>query len=156
MPARNLLALTQRLLAVTRDRRCPLLVHDRVDVAVAAGADGVHLPENGLDVGQARRLAARSDFLVGVSTHSARAGAGASRDGADLVVFGPVFATPSQRPPLGVDALRQAAAAVRGAGPTILYAIGGFGDVAAVSAAREAGAHGVAAMRAFVGEAGPD
>jgi thiamine-phosphate pyrophosphorylase len=135
------------------------LVNDRVDVALAVGADGVHLPEQGLDIASVRRLARQSDFLVGVSTHSPDGAGAAARDGADLVFLGPIFATPTKRsygPPLGLDAVSAAARAVREARPAVkLYAIGGIASPDMAAELRLRGAHGIAAVRAFMGGEDP-
>ena len=85
----------------------PVYVHRRFDLALAAGADGVHLPASGLPHARVRAYAPRG-FRVGVSTHSAREAQEAIAAGADVVVIGPIFATPSKRafgPPLGPAAL---------------------------------------------------
>lgn len=159
LPARELLALARALLEVTRERRCPLLVNDRIDVALAAAADGAHLPEEGLDIATARRLARRSDFLIGCSVHGADAAGAATRDGADLVLCGPVFATPSKQglgEPLGPDELARAAAAVAGAGGKArLYAVGGIEGHDQATACAAAGADGVAGIRAFMSASDP-
>lgn len=139
-----LLALARRMRDVTRGAM--LVINDRLDVALAAGADGVHLPERGLDVATARRLA--PGLLVGVSTHSPASALAAA--GADYVVLGPIRATPSKAaygPPLGLDAVREAAAAIAGRVP--LYAIGGIETAEHARLALGAGAHGLAGIRAF-------
>jgi thiamine-phosphate pyrophosphorylase len=85
----------------------PLYVHRRFDLALAAGAEGVHLPSKGLPPERVRANTPRG-FRIGVSTHSAREAVDAIASGADLVVIGPIFATPSKAglgPPLGPDAL---------------------------------------------------
>ena len=85
----------------------PLYVHRRFDAALAAGAAGAHLPSDGLPLSRIRAQAPRG-FRVGVSTHSAGEAEAAIAGGADFVVIGPVFDTPSKRrygPPLGPDAL---------------------------------------------------
>lgn len=146
--ARDLLALAGRLVPVARARGCPLLINDRLDVALAAGADGVHLPETGLPVAAARRLAPEG-FLVGASTHGPDAAVAAARQGADLVVCGPIWDTPSKHgliAPIGLEAL---AAAARGAHGARLYAIGGV-TAARARACRDAGAHGAAVIRAWL------
>jgi thiamine-phosphate pyrophosphorylase len=155
-----LLALARRLRAITAGRGALLLVNDRLDVALAAGADGVHLPEHGLDVAAVRAVAG-PDFLVGVSRHSASDAAAAARAGADLIVCGPVWPTPSKpgAVPLGLDALAQAAAGIA-AGRTParrahLFALGGVDAPERARAARAAGAHGVASIRAFCAAADP-
>jgi thiamine-phosphate pyrophosphorylase len=141
-----LLALARDALAVTRPRGARLLVNDRLDVALAAGADGVHLPEDGLTIAEARAIAARP-ILVGCSRHSADGVAEAARAGADLVVLGPIWATPSkQGAPLGVAALTEARARITGA--SRLCAIGGIEDASRAAEARAAGADAVAAIRA--------
>ena len=108
------------------DRSCGrwrhvLVVNDRVDVALAAGADGVHLPARGLPVGDARALVGAR--LVGVSTHrSRRSHRRRPARGADYVVFGPVWPTGEKRAAVGVDAL---ADVVRACAPMPVFALGG-------------------------------
>jgi thiamine-phosphate pyrophosphorylase len=155
-----LLALARRLRAITAGRGALLLVNDRLDVALAAGADGVHLPEHGLDVAAVRAVAG-PDFLVGVSRHSAGDAAAAARAGADLIVCGPVWPTPSKpgAAPLGLDALARAAAgiaAARAPGRSAhLFALGGVDRPERARAARAAGAHGIASIRGFCAAADP-
>ncbi|HJW14886.1 MAG TPA: thiamine phosphate synthase [Thermoanaerobaculia bacterium] len=104
----------------------PLYVNRRLDIALAAGADGVHLPANGLPLARVRSAAPRG-FRVGVSTHSAAEALSAIEEGADLVLLGPIFDTPSKRgygPPLGPEAL---GALPRQAGHSgEVFAIGGI------------------------------
>src|SRR5262249_46665580 len=121
-----------------------VLVNGRLDVALAAGADGAHLPADGLPAGP---LKARfgPGVLLGRSTHSLEEVERARDEGGDYVAFGPVYATPGKGEPLGVAALGRAVAA--GAGVPV-FALGGvtlhrFGELAA------AGASGVAAIRLF-------
>jgi thiamine-phosphate pyrophosphorylase len=92
----------------------PVLVSSRVDVALAVGAAGVNLPEDDFPVGEARRLLG-PDRLVGRSVHSVGAAREAEEEGADYVLFGPVFASASHpaRPAAGLAALAGVAAAVR-------------------------------------------
>lgn len=123
-----------------------LLVNDRLDVALAAGAAGVHLPEDGLDIATARALGAR---MIGCSRHRPADAAAAEAAGADLVILGPIFATPSKPgvTPLGVAALAEARAAMTGR--ATLCAIGGIDDPARARDARAAGATAIAAIRAW-------
>jgi thiamine-phosphate pyrophosphorylase len=147
---RDLLALAAALRAVCRASGQLLLVNDRLDVALAAGADGVHLPSAGIPPAEARRLLG-PDRLVGVSCHGEEDVRLARAGGADFATFGPVFATPSKArygPPVGLPALARAA---RLGLP--LIALGGV-DVAGAAAARSHGASGVAAIRAWL--AAPD
>ena len=133
-------------------RRCTrhgvrLLINDRIDVALAVGADGVHLPVDSFAAGDARALVGPGR-LIGVSTHSLEQAQRASAAGADFVVFGPVFATPSKRPfgpPLGLEALAQAAGAVS----VPVFAIGGVTAARADAVCRH-GAHGIAAIAAVL------
>jgi thiamine-phosphate pyrophosphorylase len=106
----------------------PLFVNRRFDVALAAGADGVHLPATGLPVPRVRVTSPRG-FRVGVSTHSPEEAVQAIDDGADLVVLGPIFETPSKEPfgpPLGLGAL--AALPTREAHGSEVFAIGGIDE----------------------------
>jgi thiamine-phosphate pyrophosphorylase len=134
-------------------RRCSparVLVNDRLDVALAARAAGVHLGGQGLPiavVSRWRRDRAPAEFLVGASCHSLEEARAAERDGADYLFFGPVFATPSKLaygPPQGVVKLAEVARAV---GIPVL-AIGGITPENA-AACIAAGASGVAAIRLF-------
>ena len=135
--------------------RTRIIVNDRVDVALAAGAGGVHLSENGFSVPDARRLVTRFaqgsgkplDFLIGVSCHSLGAALGAARDGADYIYFSPIFHTPSKAfygPPQGVDRLRQICKVVS----IPVVAIGGI-TIENTASCYAAGAVGVAAIRLF-------
>jgi thiamine-phosphate pyrophosphorylase len=163
--ARALFELVTELRAVTAARGCALLVNDRLDVALAAGADGVHLPERGMDVAAARAVAGPG-MIIGASTHGPDAAMAAARAGADVIVCGPVWDTPSKAgygPPLGVEALAGAARAVAGSGVwpldaeagARLYALGGATTPERARQARQAGAYGVAGIRAFMAAADP-
>jgi thiamine-phosphate pyrophosphorylase len=135
--------------------RTRIFVNDRLDVALACGAGGVHLSENGIPVSDACRLRdeffkardAKPDFLVGVSCHSLGSALGAARDGADYIYFSPIFYTPSKAnygPPQGPDRLAVIAKAVE----IPVIAIGGISAENA-TACFEAGAAGIAAIRLF-------
>ncbi|HYR45966.1 MAG TPA: thiamine phosphate synthase, partial [Thermoanaerobaculia bacterium] len=105
-----------------------LYVNRRFDIALEARADGVHLPAAGLPVGRVKAATPRG-FRVGVSTHSAAEAARAVDEGADLVLIGPVFDTPSKRaygPPLGPPALAQLPPL--GSHAAEVYAIGGISE----------------------------
>jgi thiamine-phosphate pyrophosphorylase len=106
----------------------PLLINGRLDIALAAGVSGVHLPADGLPLGRVRAAAPRG-FLVGVSTHSPAEAVEAIEGGADVVLIGPIFDTPSKRPfgaPLGFGALE--ALPAREGHESDVYAIGGIGE----------------------------
>lgn len=132
-----------------------ILVNDRLDVALACGAGGVHLSENGIPVAEACRLRdeyfaernLKHDFLVGLSCHSLGAALGAARAGADYIYFSPIFFTPSKAnygPPQGVERLARVCAAV----DIPVIAIGGITEKNAPECFT-AGAFGVAAIRLF-------
>lgn len=92
----RMLALGTSIRKVTRKLGKLFIVNDRVDVALALEADGVHLGQYDLPIQFARRLANRRDFLIGKSTHNARQAREAEREGADYIGFGPIFTTPTK------------------------------------------------------------
>lgn len=143
---RDLLALARALVAVCRAAGQRIVVNDRVDVALAAGADGVHLPAAGIPAADARRLLG-PDALVGVSCHSAAEVSRARDAGASFATVSPIYDTPSKRaygPPVGLAVLREAAAL-----GLPIVALGGI-TPPRVPEAIAAGAHGVAAIRAWL------
>jgi thiamine-phosphate pyrophosphorylase len=141
-PARHLEKEARALIATAH---VPVLVGSRCDVALAVGAYGVHLPENDIPVGAARSLLG-AERLVGRSVHSVAAAESAATEGADYVVFGPVYATRSHpsAEPVGVDALRAVCAAVS----IPVLAIGGV-DGSRAAEVLGAGAAGYAGIGAF-------
>lgn len=150
LDGRRLLERALALRQVTRAHGAALLVNDRLDVALAAGADGVHLPGAGLPVAQARRLA--PGLMLGASTHRLDEARAAAEDGADFVTFGPVYATPSKAglgEPVGVEALARAVAAV----PIPVFALGGI-DQERAPACVAAGAR-LAVIRAVLAAPSP-
>jgi thiamine-phosphate pyrophosphorylase len=148
LPGGTLFALAERLRAATAATGALLLVNERVDVAVAVGADGVQLGGGAVPVAAARQLLP-AGALVGVSTHAAKEVAAGAAAGADFALFGPVYATPGKTE-VGAAAL---ASAVR-AGPLPVLAIGGV-TAAEVPELRASGAAGVAVIRAILGAADP-
>lgn len=140
---RGLVGLTRRVLDAVRPHGARVIVNDRVDVALAAGAHGVHLGAEDLEVADARRIAPR--LTIGATCRSRGQVAAAKAAGADYAGFGPVFATASKQglpDPLGVDAVRAAA------GLLPLVGIGGV-DASNAAAVRAAGASGVAVIGAI-------
>lgn len=137
----RLLGLASTLGDAATDAGAWLMVNDRVDVALVAGARGVHLGQRSLAVGEARRLLG-GDAVVGVSTHDAMEEDEAH--GADYLFVGSVFATPSHPGTSGRGLLAVSAAAARRGPPVV--AIGGVG-VEQVAEVVGAGADGVAVMR---------
>lgn len=158
LPARDLLRLAQQLIHVARPQRHQVIVNDRLDVALAAGADGVHLPRDGLAVYTARRLANRSDFLIGASASDGDGAGAAARDGADFIIVAPVWRPSSKNPAggsLGPDGLAAAVSAVQDVREVPVYAAGGVTGAAEASAAKEAGAYGIAIAQAFADSRDP-
>ncbi len=152
LTTRELCALAEQLRALTRRHGAALLINDRIDVALACDADGVHLPGDSFAVADARSLLG-PHRLIGVSTHAPVELAAAAAASADFAVFGPVYDSPSKRrygAPLGVAGL----AAARAAAALPLFAIGGI-DAGRVSAVRAHGADGVAVIRAVLAAADP-
>ncbi len=133
-----------------------LLVNRRFDIAIAAGADGVHLPADGLPLSRVRAHTPRG-FRVGISTHSPGEAAEAIAAGADLVVIGPIFDTPSKRAwgdPLGPDAL--AALPRRASHASDVFAIGGIDEARLVELdSYRDRISGIAAIRLFQESADP-
>jgi len=152
LEARALFELACELRRVCDRYGAPLLVNDRIDVAIAAGADGVHLASDSIGVIQARGLLGVSG-LIGLSTHSAAEVKAASDSGADFVVFGPVFAPLSKGsygPPCGREGLIAACEAAS----IPVFALGG------ITAERAAflggsGAAGVAVIGSIIGSENP-
>jgi thiamine-phosphate pyrophosphorylase len=129
-----------------------LVVNDRVDIAMAAGADGVHLGQDDLPLAAARRL--WPGGLVGRSTHSLGQALAAQAEGADYIGVGPVWATPTKpgRPAVGLELVRAVAAAQLRI-PWV--AIGGV-DAGNIGAVLAAGARAVAAVRAVTAASDPE
>jgi len=124
LTGRELLALARELRRICTAHGALLLINDRIDVALACEADGVHLPADSLSVRDARELLGKSK-LIGCSTHTIAEVEAANRAGANFVVFGPVYDPISKSaygPAAGVDALR----AVCEASDIPVYALGGI------------------------------
>lgn len=150
LEASVLMGLARNAVQASRNANTRILINDRFDVAWASGADGVHLGENSLpikDVVHAARMALRGDFWIGASCHSVEGAARASGDGADYVLFGPVFATPSKAAFGEPQGLKRLEAACRATSIPVL-AIGGITQENAATCIA-AGAAGIAAIRLF-------
>jgi thiamine-phosphate pyrophosphorylase len=141
-----LLDLVERCVRSVQSTRTRVLVNDRLDVALAAGAHGVHLRHDSFAAPRVR-LAAPRGFLVGRSVHDvASARTATEAGGLDYLIFGSVFATASKpgRSPAGLDAL----AAVAAATPLPVLAVGGV-TAERIPAVSRAGAMGIAAIGLF-------
>lgn len=135
------------LLPACRAAGVPLYVNDRLDVALAVGADGVHLGQDDLPLRDAVRIRATRRLIIGVSAHNLAQAQVACRAGADYIGFGPIFATQSKanpEPAVGLDRLREVCATV--ALPVV--AIGGI-TLATVDAVAATGASAAAVIAAI-------
>jgi thiamine-phosphate pyrophosphorylase len=144
LSAAVLYQLTESAVAITKRSLTRLLVNDRSDIASAAGADGVHLTSNSIPAAVVRNTFGR-EFLIGVSTHSIAEATDAYENGADFVVFGPVFETSSKQEygrPLGPAELAKVTSSLK---LFPILAIGGI-TTERVSECFRAGAHGIAAI----------
>ncbi len=125
----------------------PLIINDRVDIALAAGADGVHLGQSDMPIRYARRLGP-PEWIIGVSAGSVQEAVKAEEEGADYIGASPVFNTPTKTDtvqPLGLEGLRQ----MRGAVSVPLVAIGGI-NTGNLKEVIMAGADGVAVVSAII------
>ena len=150
MATRDLFRLVEQALALPEKGNGRLLVNERLDVALACGTDGVHLPADSLPVAVVRNAVPAgwpAKWLVGVSCHSPAEVEAAAREGASFAVLGPVFDTPGKRPPLGLEPLRQACRSVALRQFPVL-ALGGV-TLENAGTCFEAGAAGFAAIRLF-------
>ena len=143
-PDSNARAIEQEATALVATSPVPVLVSSRCDIAMTAGAAGVNLPENDIPVAAARAL--MGELLVGRSVHSLESALRAESEGADYVIFGPVWASASHAgsSPAGIKALAEVAHALR----IPVLAIGGVTEQR-IAECHSAGAAGYAAIRLF-------
>jgi thiamine-phosphate pyrophosphorylase len=150
MTPRELIELVRAVVQRMEPRNVPVLVNDRLDIAIAAGAAGVHLGSSGLAPSSVR---AAYSGTVAISTHSALELTGLAPTDIDFAVFGPVFDTPSKRPfglPVGIDALRVAAAS----SPVPVLALGGI-NAGNAQLLANSGAVGLAVISAIMTASDP-
>ena len=150
---REFVELGRALMRLLAPLGVPLMVNDRVDVALAIGATGVHLGQSDMDYATARRLLG-PDAAIGVSVETVQQAREAEALDADYLGVGPVFSTatkPDAAPPLGLAGLAQ----VRSASRHLLVAIGGIGAENARQA-MDAGAGGVAVVSAICAARDPE
>ena len=136
--------IAEEAVALVAESPVPVLVSSRCDIALAAGAAGVNLPENDIPILDARKLLA--ERIIGRSVHSLESAKRAESDGADYVIFGPVWASASHpgHEPAGLAALARVAGSLR----IPVIAIGGITEQR-IAACRDAGSAGFAAIRYY-------
>jgi thiamine-phosphate pyrophosphorylase len=153
LSGRELVHLVREAVAAASDTQTKILVNDRLDVAIAARAGGVHLGAESIPIREvaawreSHPAASLPNFLIGASCHSIEQAQTAERDGADYVIFGPVLETPSKAnfgPPQGLERLRKVCAEIK----IPVLAIGGV-NAAYASDCIRTGAAGIAAIRMF-------
>jgi thiamine-phosphate pyrophosphorylase len=142
--ASAVLALADRLARICVRHGLPLIINDRIDIALAVEAEGVHLGRGSVSVADARRALGDGPF-VSVAAHSVDDVLRAEGEGANAALLSPIFASPGKGEPLGIRALEEA----RRRAPRIeLYALGGV-DARSAELLRGIGAGGVAVLRAI-------
>ena len=149
LSTRELLRLAYKMRELTKKYNAKLFINDRLDIALAVKADGVHLTQNSIPADAVRKAVhaclpdrQASRFLIGVSTHSLKEARGAERAGADFITLGPIYRTPSKLKygsPLGIDTLREISKKIK----IPVFAIGGVKG-SRIKDLKKAEAYGVA------------
>lgn len=145
-PTLELIQVAEKVLSLRRGARQKVILNDRLDVALACGFDGIHLGGSSFPVGNVRKMVPPG-FIVGASVHHLNEALEAEQEGADYVIFGPVFLTPSKLQyglPQGTQKLRAVASALS----VPVLAIGGI-TLSNYQECLEAGAAGIAAISLF-------
>ncbi len=145
LPDAELYSLALRVRKLTEDYDALLTINGRFDIALAVGADGVHLPENSLPPSVVKKLA--PELIVGFSAHSIESALYAQREGADYITFSPVFKTEShpEAKPVGLKELERVSAQVS----IPVYALGGI-NWNRIKSCYKSGAYGVSGITIFI------
>jgi len=147
LPARDFMELAREMRQRTLAAGCKLIVNDRIDIALAGDAEGVHLGQDDLPLVAGKKL--MGNKIVGISTHDVAQAKEAERNGADYIGFGPIFGTTTKNTGLsarGIDMLKQIRAAVK----IPIVAIGGINEHN-VSQVWQAGAESAAIISDILG-----
>jgi len=160
LSAKELFELARRMRDLTKQYGARLFINDRLDIALAVEADGIHLGQNSFNPKDVREILDGSQFtihssrlLIGVSTHSLAEARKAEEEGADFITIGPVFYTASKAGygrPLGVEIIKSVKEAVK----IPVFAIGGI-KLDTISEVAAAGADGIAVISAIIGAKEP-
>ena len=148
----ELIAQARQLMTALHGTGVPLIINDRLNVAIAAEADGLHIGQGDGDVSEARRQL-RADAILGLSVENSTQLAALDPEGLDYIGIGPVFATASKQdhaPPLGLEGLSELVAS----SPLPSVAIGGL-NASHAEAIRQSGANGLAVISAICGQPDP-
>ena len=140
----ELLKMADKIRDLTKQFNASFFINDRFDIAVAVGADGVHLTQNSIPAAAVRK-AVKKKLLIGVSTHSLKEAREAEKGGADFITVGPVYRTPSKLKygkPIGLDILKKITSKMN----IPVFAIGGIKS-SNINYIKEAGAYGAAMIR---------
>lgn len=138
---RDLLRMAEKMRELTSRYNAKLFINDRLDIALAVEADGLHLATTSMPTDAVRRVTG-GKFLIGVSTHNITEASLAAEKGADFITFGPVYDTPSKRSygkPVGLEMLREVATKVS----IPVFALGGI-KFERVKEIKRYGSYGVA------------
>jgi thiamine-phosphate pyrophosphorylase len=153
LSGRELFAVATELRSITSEYGARLIINDRLDIALAVGADGVQLGVQSLPVAEARAILG-AEQLIGYSAHAVEEARQAEADGADFITFGPVYHTPSKAAygaPLGIGKLAEAATAL----VIPVFALGGV-KITSISELGACGAAGVALISAIIAADDPE
>src|SRR5271157_4017295 len=149
LPTRELLAIAYRMRALTMHYHAKFFINDRADIALCAGADGVHLGQASMPVFAVRKIAG-DRLLIGVSTHSLEEARLAEKEGADFITFGPLYQTSSKLKygaPVGLEAMKKVTEEIA----IPVFGIGGI-KRDTIKAVMHSGARGIAVISGILGE----
>jgi thiamine-phosphate pyrophosphorylase len=152
LSSRELHELAQEMREITSRYDARLFINDRIDIALAVAADGVHLGHGSIPLQSARKLLG-GEKLIGVSCHGRESAVAAQEMGADFITYGPVFHTPSKEvygKPLGIASLLEVTPLLR----IPVFAIGGITSLN-TRQVLGAGAHGIALISAVIAADNP-
>jgi thiamine-phosphate pyrophosphorylase len=145
---RELLKLAYRMRGLTKKYNTRLFINDRLDIALAVGADGVHLTQNSIPADAVRKVV-KKKLLIGVSTHSLKEAREAEKAGTDFITLGPIYQTPSKLKygtPLGIGTLKKVSREIK----IPVFAIGGV-KARRINELSSAGAYGIAMISEIFG-----